>query len=72
VSSKQHKRRRKMIDRIKARIAKLEKDRDDYLAEANKQLVAFNAAIGELKTLLEEPKVEAVEDAEVVSAPAAA
>lgn len=39
-------------ERITARIAVLTSERDTYLAEANRQLAAYEAAIAELRALL--------------------
>lgn len=46
-----------MIDEttIQARIAALEKELIDYVAQANTQIQAYNAAIGELKRLIAPP-----------------
>ncbi len=38
--------------RIEARIEQLKQERDQYVAQANQQLAAYNGAIGELETLL--------------------
>lgn len=42
---------------IKERIALLEKEREDFIIEANNKVAAYNGAIGELKHLIE-PKPE--------------
>lgn len=47
---------------ILSKIADLEKRRDNYIEEANKQVIAFTAAIDALKLLLEEDKPEEKND----------
>ncbi len=42
-----------MEERIKARIAQLEAERDRLVAQANQRLSAYEGAIGELKALLQ-------------------
>ena len=42
--------------KIRERITELEKERDGFVLEANKQVAAYNGAIGELKRLIEPPK----------------
>ena len=45
-------------ERIEQRIAELEQKRDQFLADANRQLAAINAAIGELRALLDDGEEE--------------
>ncbi len=45
-------------DRVRQRIAELERQRDQFLASAQQQLAAVNAAIGELRALLEDEEEE--------------
>lgn len=45
-----------MEDKIRARIAELERIRDDVRAQAERQLSAISGGIAELKELLEPPK----------------
>jgi hypothetical protein len=40
-------------DVVKERIAALEKERDNFVLQANNQVAAYNGAIGELKRLIE-------------------
>lgn len=58
-----------MIDEatISARIAALEAERDAYIAEANTQIAAYQAAIGELKRLIAPAQTEYIEPATVGS-----
>lgn len=53
--------------RIAARIAELEKEQAAYVAQANTQLAAYQAAIGELKRLIE-PAAERPEYVEQIEA----
>jgi hypothetical protein len=46
-----------MEEQIKARIAELEKEREQVVAQANQQIAAYGGAIAELKKLIE-PKPE--------------
>ena len=41
-----------MIDRIKARIEELTKQRDQFVIQANQELAALSRAISELEALL--------------------
>jgi hypothetical protein len=50
-----------MEERIKTRIAELEKGRDDLIKQAEAQLQALNGAITELKRLLE-PEESAIHE----------
>jgi hypothetical protein len=45
-----------MEERIRARLADLTQAREQYATEASRQLMGFDAAIGELSQLLEPPK----------------
>lgn len=40
-------------DRIRRRIEQLEHERDQFVQQANQQIAGYNAAIGELRALLE-------------------
>ena len=44
-----------ILEQIKARIFELESNRAQFIAEAQKQIFGFDAAIGELKALLDTP-----------------
>ena len=52
-------------ERIQARIAELEQERDNFIkeanAEVNRRIGQFDGAIKELKRLLDEPEKEDVE-----------
>ena len=43
----------KFDERLKARIAELTKNRDEFVAQANQQIAAMNGGIAELEFLLE-------------------
>jgi len=47
-----------LTEKIKARIAELEEQLPKIVEEANRQIAAHQAAIGELKAILEPPKKE--------------
>ena len=49
-------------EKVEARIAELEQQRTEFLAEANKQIAMVNAAIGELRALLGEEAEQEEED----------
>lgn len=42
-----------MEERIRARIAEIEAEREQFVAQANQQIAAFNGAIQALRSLLE-------------------
>jgi len=48
-----------MEERMKARIEELKKDRERYVTEANKNIFAMDAAIGELNAILNPPPPDA-------------
>jgi len=49
-------------ERVKARIAELKADRERYRIEAQKQLYAYDAVIGELSQLLKAPEGQGKDD----------
>ena len=53
------------IEEIKERIAALEKERENFVIEANKEIAAYNGAIMELKRLID-PKVNKAKPPETV------
>jgi len=50
-------------EEVKARIEALEKERDAFIMQANRQISAYDGAIGELRRLIEPPKPEKAETA---------
>jgi len=54
-----------LVEEIKERIAGLEKERENFVIEANKEIAAYNGAIMELKRLID-PKVDKAKSPETV------
>jgi len=54
-----------LVEEIKERIAGLEKERENFVIEANKEIAAYNGAIMELNRLID-PKVDKAKSPETV------
>ena len=51
-----------MEDLIRKRIAEIEAEREQFVAQANQQIAAFNGAIAALRALLEPAEAKPQED----------